>query len=156
MAEPAPPRPARADDAGGIACVHVESWRTTYPGMLPARYLAAMDVRDYEERWERTLRDPYQRSSVFVVEEDGRLVGFASCGRERDGDPRYEGELYAIYLLDEARGRGHGRRLVRAAADELAAPHLTPAVRGGLRANAPAPLLYERLAGVYLRDRPVD
>src|SRR5258708_32550236 len=106
MAEPAPPRPARADDAGGIACVHVESWRTTYPGMLPASYLAAMDVRDYEERWERTLRDPYQRSSVFVVEEDGRLVGFASCGRERGGDPRYGGGLCAVYPLDEARGGG--------------------------------------------------
>ena len=156
MTEPAPPRPARADDASGIACVHVESWRTTYRGMLPARYLAAMDVRDYEDRWDRTLRDPYQRSSVFVVEEEGRLVGFASCGRERDGDPRYEGELYAIYLLDEARGRGHGRRLVRAAADEVAARHMTSMVVWVLRANAHARGFYERLGGLYLRERPMD
>jgi ribosomal protein S18 acetylase RimI-like enzyme len=156
MTDTAPPRPARADDASDIARVHVESWRTTYQGMLPDRYLVAMDVRDYEERWSRTLSDPYQRSAVFVVEERERVVGFASCGRERDGDPRYQGELYAIYLLDEARGRGHGRAMVEVAAAELAARSMTSMVVWVLRENAPARGFYERLGGTYLRERPMD
>src|SRR5207302_3626345 len=99
MAAPVTPRLAAVDDAGEIARVHVASWRTTYPGLLPDRYLNAMDARDYEESWARTVRDPYRRSVVFVAEEAGRIAGFASCGPERDGDGRYEGELYAIYLL---------------------------------------------------------
>jgi GNAT superfamily N-acetyltransferase len=150
------PRPALVADAAQIAAVHVDSWRATYPGMLPDRYLAAMDVRDYEDRWLRTIQDPYRRSAVFVVEEDGRVVGFASCGRERDGDARYDGELYAIYLLAAAQGRGLGRALVEATADALAIRGMTRMVVWVLRGNAHARGFYERLGGVYLRERPLD
>src|SRR2546421_7725231 len=110
------PRLAVTADAAAIARVHVATWRTTYPGMLPDSYLAAMDERDYEGRWARTLQDPYRRSTVYVCEEAGQVVGFASWGHERDDDRRYDGELYAIYVLREAQGRGHGRALVEAAA----------------------------------------
>jgi len=156
MTPPARPRLALADDAAAIAAVHVESWLETYPGMLPDRYLAAMDVRDYEDRWARTLQDPYHRSAVLVTEEDGRVVGFASCGRERDGDRRYEGELYAIYVLHAAQGHGHGRALVEASAAALALRGMTSMVVWVLRENAPARGFYERLGGVYLRERPLD
>lgn len=150
------PRPALVADAAQIATVHVDSWRETYRGMLPDRYLAAMDVGEYEDRWLRTIQDPYRRSAVFVVEERGRVVGFASCGRERDGDDRYDGELYAIYLLTAARGHGHGRALVEAAADALAIRGMTSMVVWVLRQNAQARGFYERLGGVYLRERPLD
>jgi GNAT superfamily N-acetyltransferase len=150
------PRPALVADAAEIAAVHVDTWRATYPGMLPDRYLAAMDVRDYEDRWLRTIQDPYRRSAVFVVEDDGRVVGFASCGPERDGDARYDGELYAIYLLPAAQGRGLGRALVQTTADALAIRGMTSMVVWVLRGNAHARGFYERLGGVYLRERPLD
>jgi ribosomal protein S18 acetylase RimI-like enzyme len=150
------PRPALVADAAEIAAVHVDSWRETYPGMLPDRYLAAMDVREYEDRWLRTIQDPYHRSAVLVAEEDGRVVGFASSGRERDGDERYDGELYAIYLRRADQGRGHGRALVEAAAAGLAIRGMTSMVVWVLRDNAPARGFYERLGGVYLRERPLD
>ncbi len=156
MAAPVLPRLARAGDAGDIARVLVESWRATYRGMLPDRYLAAMDVRDYEERWTTTLEDPYQRSAVFVVEERDRVVGFASCGRERDGDRRYDGELYAIYLREEVQGLGHGRALAEAAAAALAVRGMTSMVAWVLRDNARARGFYERLGGRYLRERALD
>jgi ribosomal protein S18 acetylase RimI-like enzyme len=150
------PRLAVARDAAGIAAVHVQSWRETYPGMLPDRYLAAMEVDAYEERWLRILQDPYHRSVVHVVEDAGRVVGFASSGRERDGDARYDGELYAIYLLATAQGQGHGRALVEAGAEALAIRGMTSMVVWVLRENAPARGFYERLGGVYLRERPLD
>lgn len=156
MLSPAKPRLALAADAAGIARVHVQSWRDTYSGLLPDRYLAAMNVRQYESQWARTLRDPYHRSAVFVVEQAGRVVGFASCGRERDGDRRYEGELYAIYLLREAQGRGHGRALVESAAAALALRGMMSMVVWVLRDNTGARAFYERLGGVYLRERPLD
>src|SRR5436190_1458451 len=101
-------RPAAPSDAPSIARVHVESWRTTYDGLLPEDHLAALDVADYAGRWERSLSSPFARGAVFVAEEAVGIVGFASGGPERDGDPRYEGELYAIYLLREFQGRGVG------------------------------------------------
>ncbi|HSR23068.1 MAG TPA: GNAT family N-acetyltransferase [Candidatus Eisenbacteria bacterium] len=156
MPASATPRLALAADAAEIARVHVASWRTTYPGLLPARYLDAMDVRDYEESWARTIQDPYRRSAVLVVEEEGRVVGFASCGRERDGEQGYEGELYAIYLVQEAQGRGHGRALVQAAAAALAIRGLTSMIVWVLRDNARARGFYERLGARYVRGRPLD
>ena len=83
-------------------------------------------------------------------------MGFASGGPERDGDPRYEGELYAIYLLREFQGRGVGRTLVRATAAALAERRLTSIVVWVLRNNAGARGFYERLGGVYLRERQLD
>jgi GNAT superfamily N-acetyltransferase len=150
------PRVAAVTDAAAIARVHVASWRETYPGLLPDDYLDAMDVGEHEDRWLRTLQDPYRRSAVFVVEHAGRVAGFASAGRERDGDRRYDGELYAIYLMRAAQGVGLGRALVEAAAAALAIRGLTSMVVWVLRENRPARSFYERMGGVYLRERPLD
>jgi ribosomal protein S18 acetylase RimI-like enzyme len=150
------PRLALAADAEAIARVHVASWRTTYRGLLPDRMLAEMEVAEHAERWARTLQDPYRRSVVLVAEEAGLVVGFASCGRERDGEQPYDGELYAIYLLRETQGRGHGRALVEASAAALELRGISSMVVWVLRDNVPARGFYERLGGVYLRERPLD
>lgn len=36
-------RSARVEDAGAIARVNVDTWRTTYPGIVPQDYLDALD-----------------------------------------------------------------------------------------------------------------
>jgi ribosomal protein S18 acetylase RimI-like enzyme len=143
-------------DAPGIARVHVVTWRATYTGLLPNRYLAAMDVDDYAARWQRALRTPVGQAVVLVIEEAGEVVGFASAGPERDGDRRYEGELYAIYLLPDCQGRGLGRSLVRAAASDLSSRAITSMAVWVLRENHAARAFYERLGGVYLRERALD
>ena len=149
-------RAAVPADAPAIARVHVASWRTTYPGMIPDSYLDAMDVQDYTSRWARAIRSPFSPGGVIVVEEGGEVVGFASYGRHRDGDQRYEGELYAIYLLQEMQGRGYGRALVEAAAAALADQRMTSMVVWVLRDNVRARRFYERLGGAYLRERSLD
>lgn len=149
-------RAAVPADAPALARVHVASWRTTYQGIIPDSYLDAMDVYDYTRRWSRALAGPTRASTVNVVEAAGQVVGFASCGRHRDGEQSYEGELYAIYLLEEFQGRGHGRTLVEASATALAAEGMNSMVVWVLRDNARARRFYERLGGVYLRQRPLD
>jgi ribosomal protein S18 acetylase RimI-like enzyme len=149
-------RLAEFADAPAISRVHVASWRTTYPGILPDSYLSAMSVEDYTSRWQRALGGSFAPSVVYVVEEGGQVVGFSSCGRQRDGDQSYDGELYAIYLLQEAQGRGHGRALVEASAEALIDQGMTSMVVWVLRENKHARGFYERLGGVYLRQRPLD
>ena len=103
-------RQATPADAKGIAKVHVDSWRTTYKEMFPAEYLQSLSYERREELWNEVIPNGY----VFVVEnEQGDIVGFSSGGRERTGNyPGYEGELYAIYILQEYQGNGIGRKLV--------------------------------------------
>lgn len=146
-------RPAEVDDARAIAQVHVAAWRSTYRGLLPDDFLGSLEEAGYEERWKRTLRESADR--VYVAEDRDTVVGFASGGRERAGETGYAGELYAIYVVLEAQGRGHGRRLVRAVAGGLAEMSLADMIVWVLRDNRKARDFYERLGGVFVRAQPI-
>ena len=146
-------RRAEAGDADAIANVHVASWRTTYGGLLPDDFLASLSRAHYSQRWQRTLDDPTHR--VYVAENAEGVIGFASGGRERAGETGYSGELYAIYVLRDAQGHGHGRRLVQAVVGGLRELELPDMIVWVLRENAPARRFYERLGGIYVREQPI-
>ena len=106
-------RQAVDSDARGIGRVHIDSWRATYSGIVPAEHLAGLDYDERAARWHRILAD--RRQNAFVAEAaDGRIVGFASGGPERSGDAAYPGELYALYIDESRQRQGLGRRLVAA------------------------------------------
>ena len=146
-------RPAEIDDAAGIAGIHVATWRTAYLGMLPNDFLDSLDEAGYEDRWRRTISE--SSNKVFVAEGARGVIGFASGGRERAGEDGYGGELYAIYVLREAQGRGHGRRLVQAVVGGLRELGLAEMIVWVLRDNAAARKFYQRLGGVYVRAQPI-
>jgi ribosomal protein S18 acetylase RimI-like enzyme len=146
-------RTATLSDAHAIAHVHVASWRTTYRDTLPDDFLASLSEPNYEERWKRVIGEG--ASKVYVVEDGGNVVGFASGGRERAGEPGYEGEVYAIYLLEAVQRRGFGRELVRAAVAGLRELGLSDMIIWVLRDNQPARAFYERLGGQYVRSQPI-
>lgn len=146
-------RPADAADAAAIARVHVDTWRTAYRGLLPDEFLGSLDDAGYEERWKRTLRDGSGR--VYVAEDGRNIVGFASGGPERAGEEGFTGELYAIYVLEEAQGRGHGHRLVQAVVQGLREMQLPNMIVWVLRDNHGARHFYERIGGVYVRAQPI-
>jgi len=146
-------RSAALDDAAAISRVHVDSWRTTYRRLLPDDFLAALSEAHYTERWRRVIGEDSSR--VYVVEEPHGIVGFASGGRERAGENGFTGELYAIYVLDSAQRRGHGRDLVRAVAGALQAMELRDMIVWVLRDNTAARQFYERLGGAYVRSQPI-
>ena len=77
-----------------------------------------------------------------------RVVGFVTGGPAR-GRGRMglgEGEIETLYVLDDWRERGLGRRLMRAAAAHLAASGCKSAFVWVLRDN-PSRWFYERLGG---------
>ena len=107
-------RRAVIGDAAGISHVHVEAWRSAYAGLLPAPLLANLDVERRLTYWTHELESSRStNNAAWILEQDGRVVGFANFGPCRDADRQAPGdrELYAIYLLDSQWGRGHGRAL---------------------------------------------
>jgi len=146
-------RPATLDDAAEIARVHVATWRSAYRGLLPDDFLDSLGEASYTERWKRVIGEGSSR--VFVVEEPDGIAGFASGGRERAGENGFSGELYALYVLDGAKRRGHGRELVRAVAAALRELHLPDMIVWVLRDNRAARSFYERLGGAYVRAQPI-
>ena len=109
-------RAARMEDAGAIAHVHVESWRTTYAGIVPDAYLAGLDEILRIRLWREWLSG---QALVFVAELDGCVVGFAHGGANREPLEECDAELYSIYLLRDAQKRGIGAGLLRAMANAL-------------------------------------
>jgi len=75
-------RPAGPDDARAIAQVRVDSWRTTYQGMIPAAYLAAMSVDDSAALWLRVLTAASRKASVFIAGNRGARAFYEVLGAE--------------------------------------------------------------------------
>ena len=77
-------RQAKPDDSAAIAKVHVESWRTTYPGIVSDAVLDGLSIADRQRLWDDTLTSHRDANHILIVEgDDGTIVGFASAGRER-------------------------------------------------------------------------
>jgi len=149
-------REARIEDAAGMAKVHVDSWRTTYAGIVPDTYLANLSYAERENLWHDILGRASGNKYRFVaVNEEGQIVGFVSGGPKRNGDPVYQAELYSIYLLQEYQGRGIGRQLTR----RLVERFLQAGIRSMLLwvfAGNPACRFYEALGGQRLRIEQAD
>jgi len=146
-------RPAEVADAAAIAAVHVATWRSTYRGLLPDDFLTSLAEAGYEERWRRIIGE--ETSRVYVAADGPEVVGFASGGQERAGEDGYGGELYAIYVVQEAQSKGHGRRLVKAVVAGLRELGLRDMIVWVLHDNAGARRFYERLGGTYVRTQPI-
>ena len=109
-------RSATEQDAGPISHVHVESWRTTYKGIVPDNYLAGLDEIARTASWREWIESGIP---VFVAIQDSVIVGFISGGPMRDPIDGYDAELFTIYLLQHVQRRGIGTALLRKLASRL-------------------------------------
>ena len=109
-------REATRSDANGISKVHVDCWRSTYDGLVPADFLADLSYQESEKFWSDLLIDSNMPGFVYVaVNEAGQIVGYIAGGPEREGNRLYGGELYSIYILKDFQRQGIGRNLIAAA-----------------------------------------
>jgi len=160
-------RRAAPQDANAIAQVRIDSWRTTYRGLVPDAYLDAMQLTPSVEMWSRVLNVADAPASVFVAENDGSIVGFVA---ENDGsivgfaagnmlqEPRYglNAELSAVYLRREFQRAGLGRRLVCAVAEAERDHGATGMVVWIISGNKAARAFYERLGAALLVEQPFE
>ncbi|HEV7256768.1 MAG TPA: GNAT family N-acetyltransferase [Bosea sp. (in: a-proteobacteria)] len=151
-------RTAQARDAGAIAQVHVAAWRESYGGLLPAPMLAALSVEMRERSWNTMLSDlPAARlTTVLVAEQGGEIVGFASCGAQRDPELAAAGfpaEISAIYLLARCKRERLGTRLMTESFSALSEAGFRSASLWVLRDNAPARRFYEALGGEVIGEK---
>ena len=141
-------RAAIPEDATSMARVHVDSWRSTYAGIVSAEYLSSLSYRNREAAWKQLLTSDRPGTSYFVAETGGDdIVGFGSGGPEREGDRIYRGELYAIYILEEYQRMGLGCRLFSSVTQRLLTDGFSSMLLWVLEDNHPACRFYESLGG---------
>lgn len=150
-------REATLEDLPAIARVHVDTWRTTYVGIVPERVLANLSYARREETWKKTLSASAEiQQFTYVAENEARqIVGFANGGLERTGDPDYKGELCGIYINASYQRQGLGRKLVRAVAQRLYLLGIDSMLVWVLAEN-PACRFYEALGGQKVYERQIN
>ncbi len=149
-------RLADPDDARAIAGVHVHAWKTTYKGMVPESYLQKLSL----ERRSAGLRDELSRlgrETCYLVAEtdDGEVIGFAAFGTSREPDLEFDGELYAIYVLQEHQRKGVGKALFGAVVDWMIRQGYGSMCLWVLTEN-PAGAFYEAMGGTILTNRDIE
>lgn len=143
-------RPASLADAPAIAGVHVDGWQTAYRGILTDEYLDALSIAQRVAFWKQQLhREPHL---IFVAEDPRRgIVGFSFAGHHHGSFGDYQGEIHAIYVLEQFQRHGIGRALFHQAAAALAEAEYNGMMIGALKQN-PYRRFYEKLGGQLLGE----
>ena len=146
-------REALLSDVPSIARVHVDTWRSTYQRILSAEFLEGLSYEQRQRMWEGAISENSESNFIYVVEDDsGKVAGFVACGRERKQKEKYDGEIYAIYLLAEHQGKGWGKRLFQTAAERLVIEGMNSMMLWVLAEN-PTRGFYEALGGVPFDEK---
>ena len=152
---------ATVSDAEAVAHVHCQSWRSTYPGLIPDAVITAWaDLDQRTEGWQRIIHERPETLWLAVLDggvvgfADGGVVGFADGGKARLPNDNCDGQVFGIYLLASAQRRGIGRQLVAKVFADLRANHYTSARVEVLKGNTPAILFYEQLGATFVREAP--
>jgi ribosomal protein S18 acetylase RimI-like enzyme len=146
-------RPATPADSRAIARIHVETWRTTYAGMLPDKTLINMNIDAKAAAWRRALSAQDATGSVLIAEGEGTgPIGFASSGRNRMPVLPFAGEVQTLYVQPDWQNQGVGRRLLQGCFAALRFRGFPSAVVWVLADN-PARFFYERMGGKRAGER---
>ena len=147
-------RQATVKDAGAIAKIHVDTWRSAYRGLVSEDYLAALSYRRAEDRWITQLSGA--AGFCLVAETSGGvMVGFAAGGPERENSPEFASEVYALYVTPSYHRRGVGRQLMVAMAREFLRREGL-GMKVWVLAGNPARGFYEALGGRLAGQKPIE
>ncbi len=105
-------REATINDAEEIAKVHVDSWRTTYKGIIPEEFLTNLSYKQRTELWINNIG----RTDNFVIvaeNNEGEIIGFADCWKRETNTVSNSSDLTSIYILKEYQGIGLGKELLK-------------------------------------------
>lgn len=108
------------EDAKAIASVHVESWKQAYRGIIDQDFLDNLKEENRLKMWKESLSSKKDDEVVYVAKnKEGDIIGFASFGKERTERYGVDGELYAVYLLEDYKGEKIGTKLFRAGVEHM-------------------------------------
>jgi GNAT superfamily N-acetyltransferase len=148
-------RKATVSDARAIAKIAVDTWRSTYQGIVPQEFLDLLSYENRARRWKQMLENESDAFTYVAEDESEGIVGFANGCPERTDHPNYEGELAAIYVLDTYQKQGIGQSLVKAIAQTLVEMGHTTMMVWVLKDN-PARGFYDAISGQIVEQKQVE
>jgi ribosomal protein S18 acetylase RimI-like enzyme len=132
-------RRARQSDLQNIAAIHIESWKSSYPDVLPAEFLADKIDREFTQHWEDIV---ILHEDIVLVAEENSIVGFVAAWC------RPTPFIDNLHVRPSQRSKKIGSTLMKAVAEELISRGHKTAYLWVFESNAKAIRFYERLGGV--------
>ncbi|UVI32740.1 GNAT family N-acetyltransferase [Paenibacillus spongiae] len=147
-------RLANPSDSGGIARAHVDSWKTAYKGIISDRYLDNLSYEGRAKNWKWVFDHPQPDEVIFVAEERGAIVGFINGGKSRESALDYDAELYALYLVRDAQGKGYGKLLYNSLVEHIKKSRYQSMMVWVLERN-PSMAFYQKLGGQFVGRKEI-
>ena len=142
-------RRASHDDASRIAQIYNEGIEDRV-GTFETRPRTEQEVREWFDGVH----------PIVIVEDDGRVVAFASTSGYRNRDCYAGIAEFSVYVARDARGKGAGRMAMQALLDEVRAAGLWKLVSRVFVENTPSRALLEsvgfREVGIYEKHARLD
>lgn len=112
-------RKKQKSDCEGVQKVITLAWQQTYKGIINDEYLNALNLNE-KQRIENSINVfDENNNNELVLEIDNKIVGFVKYSESKDGNFLGHGEINALYLLKEYKGKGYGKLLFDKAKLEL-------------------------------------
>ncbi|MFB0842086.1 GNAT family N-acetyltransferase [Paenibacillus oleatilyticus] len=148
-------RLASVRDIEGMARVHIESWKSTYNGIISESFLSKLTVEKRMKNWKAIFDNLTQDDVIYVVEDLGSIIGFVHGGKSREPDFEYDAELYAIYLLKEVQRNGYGKLLFERFIEALKQRNYRSFMLWVLEDN-PSIGFYKKQGGQYIGKKEIQ
>lgn len=134
-------RLATLDDLPRLIEVSLAAFDSVTWARRVERDFGPLKGQDWQARWRRRVEKAFREQTFLVLEEGGRVVGYA-CGALDEVIGL--GHIDILAVEPSAQGRGHGRTLLRAIEEHFAAQGAGHVTLESLTDNETANTLYRR------------
>jgi GNAT superfamily N-acetyltransferase len=156
-------REANLSDLKGVIKVGINTWKTTYNGIISDDFLQGLSYKDKEQKWKQRLENPTHGAKIYVAETgQNKIVGFALATLEKYNPliisvqpEKYVGELCAIYVLKEFQGKNIGIQLIKLVVEYFLKNTITSMIVWVLKKN-PYQRFYEKMGGQYIGEQSIE
>lgn len=139
-------------DCYDIAHVITVAWQETYKGIVNDDFLDNLPKTE-EDRGKKSFNKFDEKNNhQFVLEINGKVVGFIKVGITEEQEYANQGEIFALYIIKKYKGNGFGRKLTEAGIDELKKLGCTKMIIGCLEKN-PSNEYYKHIGGQLIKTR---
>jgi len=103
-------RIGNSDDILNICELLIETWKKSYSSFIPLDYLNNLNLEKQISRHTKYMDGTTQ---YFIAENDeSKLIGFASYGKNRIEKVNCKKELYTMYVSNNFQGNGIGKLIM--------------------------------------------
>lgn len=144
----------KREDMDPYVRVNTQCWNETYKGIVDDNFLKKVTT-EVDSNVERAIHRYNEFDHKYLLIYNDKPVGMGSCGYSRIDKYPNSGELYSIYLLNEVKDKGLGKKLFNHLVNVLKEIGYKDMVIGCLKDNTKANGFYQHMGGKLVFTRTI-